>query len=193
MLIVIAILSLLVLGACLWLWFTSAACRRGIRPPKRLLTVMGICLVVFLLSLLGACQPFGKKDEGKTPNTGKAGTTVSSSVSGSSNSTQPSQSAGTSTTQGAVAAALVEEGYTQEQAAKLETIFAQLEIESIEIDLGTGAGTPSAGEYKVECYVNGDTAQDSRFTFSTKDGVLAKAGYQGMDVYDADKGGILPQ
>ena len=84
---------------------------------------------------------------------------------------------------------LTEAGYTLEQAGDIQKILNTIGIQSIGIYKMTGVATE--GLNAVICYPNGLTEHNSRFTFTTDNGVLFYAGFLNEDLYDSESGGYL--
>jgi len=84
---------------------------------------------------------------------------------------------------------LLDAGYSMDHATAIDEILNTLGINSIEIYFMTGEA--ETGLNAVSCYPNGDKSDDSRFYFSTEDGVMFYAGFLSDDLYDIDQGGFI--
>lgn len=85
--------------------------------------------------------------------------------------------------------ALMEVGYTVDQATEIQEILLTVGVNSIVIDNFTGEA--QSGLNSVTCYPNGLEDENRRFYFTTEDGQLFYAGFGDEDLYDSAAGGFL--
>lgn len=85
--------------------------------------------------------------------------------------------------------ALMDMGYSVEQATEIQSILNTVGVTSIRLYGMTGEA--QKGLNSVVCYPNGESDDNHRFYFTTEDGVLFYAGFLSEDLYDSEAGGFL--
>lgn len=92
-------------------------------------------------------------------------------------------------TESAMLKTLTDLGYTKDHALDIQEILNAIGIDSITLFAMTGEA--ESGLNAVICYANGSEDEDSRFTFTTEDGVMFYTSFKGTDLYDIEQGGII--
>lgn len=103
--------------------------------------------------------------------------------------TVPTTTAAPPPTESAMLKTLMDFGYTKEHALDIQEILNAIGIDSITLFAMTGEA--ESGLNAVICYANGSEDEDSRFTFTTENGVMFYASFLGVDLYDIEQGGII--